>query len=274
MQHLELSEDKKDLLKRTICPAECTDDEFQLFLYQCKRTQLDPFIRQIYMIKNPRNSRVTFLVSIDGLRIIAERTGIYAPGSHADFCYDNNNKLVSATAYAFRKLNTGEWQAVSDIAYYDEYVQYNKDGKPNHIWNKMARTMLAKCAEAKLLRRICPCDLSNLYAEEEIDPHRFDDQKPSSALIPSNRKSLPAPSELVNEQQIRELVTYCEEVPGLEDLIVDRLKIDDFSQISLITYTKITDYAKRKVAEMQTKDHEADIPAVGQVLNNDSQKVD
>ena len=162
MISVNLSTEKIDLLKRTICKG-ATDDELELFLHQCKRCGLDPFSNQIYSIKRG-NSR-TIQTGIDGFRLVADRTGNYSPGKETVFTYDKENNIISATAYVNKRNNDGTWHEVSSTAYMDEF----KPKYESNFWKNMPRVMLAKCAEAQALRKAFPSDLSGIYTKEEMD---------------------------------------------------------------------------------------------------------
>lgn len=159
-----------DLIKRTVAKG-ASDDELKLFLHIANRTGLDPFARQIHSVKRWNTDIggyvMTTQTGIDGYRLIAERTGNYAPGKDTTFIYDENQKLVSATAYIMKRVSD-KWFEVSGTARYDEYAQMKKDGTPNIMWGSKPHIMLAKCAEALALRRAFPAELSGLYVEEEI----------------------------------------------------------------------------------------------------------
>ena len=163
-----LSEEKINLLKKTICKG-ATDDQFTLFLHACNRCGLDPFMKQIYAVM--RNSKegvqMTIQTSIDGYRLIAERTGKYAPGREPTYVYTEKKELESATSYIKKQTTDGSWHEISASAYYDEYVQKFND-KPSNFWAKMPHLMLAKCAEALALRKAFPAELSGVYTEDEM----------------------------------------------------------------------------------------------------------
>jgi phage recombination protein Bet len=158
-----------ELLKRTIC-AGSTDDEFALFVATAQRLGLDPFARQIFAVRRwdsrVRSEVMSIQVSIDGFRLVAERTGGYAPGRPTEFEMAGRCPM-KATAFV-KKFSHGQWHEVGEEAYYDEYVQTNKEGKANAMWSRMPRVMLAKCAEARALRRAFPAELSGVYAPEEM----------------------------------------------------------------------------------------------------------
>lgn len=155
------SEDKIALLKNTVCKG-ASDSELQLFLHVCIKTGLDPFMKQIYSI--PRAGTRTIQTSIDGLRLIAERSGRYAPGKEACYVYDASNNLLSATAFVKKMTTDGTWHDVSATVFFSEFNPGN-----NPFWKKMPHVMLAKCGEASALRKAFPAEMSGIYSDDEMD---------------------------------------------------------------------------------------------------------
>src|SRR5260221_12314287 len=68
-------QDQIDIMRKTIA-KETTPEEFRFFLEVCKYRGLNPFNREIYAIPG-KGGKTTFQVSIDGLRLLAERSGKY-----------------------------------------------------------------------------------------------------------------------------------------------------------------------------------------------------
>src|SRR5258706_10642186 len=69
------TDDEIALIKQHIAPG-IPDDELDYFAAQCKRTGLDPFLKQIYCIPRGTGERRTWSVQtgIDGYRLLAART--------------------------------------------------------------------------------------------------------------------------------------------------------------------------------------------------------
>jgi len=182
------------LMRDTICKG-CSEADFKLFLMICQRTRLDPFAKQIYAVprwdaKLGRNS-MTVQSSIDGLRLVAERTGKYAPGRATVYEYEEG-KIRSATAFVKKQTSDGSWHEVSYTAFFDEYCQVTKDGTPTAFWKKMGHVMIAKVAEAACLRRAFPMELSGLYTKDEMEQSEVEiiEPNPKSQIAVENKMNM------------------------------------------------------------------------------------
>lgn len=179
----EFTYDQINLIKNYLCKG-INDEELSFFSAVCKKTGLDPFMKQIYAVK--RKDQLTIQTSIDGYRLIAERTGRYSPGKEPNFQYDKDGKLVSCTSYVKKQTVDGTWHEVAASAFLSEY----RPNYSNQFWETKPHIMLAKCAEALSLRKAFPNELSGLYSEEEM-------HQASNSIDP-----------IIDDKQIQELNNY------------------------------------------------------------------
>jgi len=193
--------DQVELIKNTIAKG-VTNDELALFIEQCNRTQLDPFARQIYAVSRYDGKLgrpvMQTQVSIDGARLVAQRSGEYAGQTPVYYCgadrewtdlwlpEDGYPKAAKVGVY-----RQGFVEPLWATATWDQYVQTVKDGNPNRMWKQMPALMLGKCAEMLALRKAFPMELSGLYSAEEMG--QAENPAPEKAEAPktSKRKTNP-----------------------------------------------------------------------------------
>lgn len=185
---MRFSREQVELIKRTIAKG-TTDDELQLFIMQCERTGLDPFARQIYCVKrwDSASSRevAQTQISIDGARLIAERTGKYAgqlpvqwakvygfdiTGGDPVIKWFDVWPFVGESPYAAkaRVLRTDFSEPMEAIARFDAYKQTKRDGGLTRMWSVMPDVMIAKVAEMLAIRKAFPHELRGLYSTDEM----------------------------------------------------------------------------------------------------------
>jgi len=167
-----MDEHRKNIIISQCCEG-FTDKYIEKFLYMVEKTGLDPIARQIYgIVRNVKKKDkygkevwekvLTVQTSIDGFRLIAERTKLYAPGKETVYTYKKDGSLHSATAYIKKMTADGTWHEVSGYAVFDEY--YAKGS----FWDRMPTVMLSKCSEALALRKSFAQELSGLYTDDEM----------------------------------------------------------------------------------------------------------
>jgi len=166
------SRDQIDLIKRQIAVG-ATDDELRLFLHACQQSHLDPLTRQIYAIK--RGGRMTIQTGIDGLRLIAQRSGEYRGQVGPLWCgvdgvwhdvWTADGPPVAAKVGILRK---DFLKPVWGVARTEAYAARTAAGTFAGLWRTMADVMVAKCAEALGFRKAFPQECAGIYTADELD---------------------------------------------------------------------------------------------------------
>lgn len=171
-------DERQVALLRSLGVEKANRADLALFFHVAKRTGLDPFARQIYMIErwSKDGPKQTIQTGIDGFRLIAhrvaERTGERIGYEDTEWC-DSSGQwqdvwLSDEPPAAARTAILRNGQRFPGIALMSEYVQTKKGGEPTAMWASKPAGQLAKCAEALALRKAFPQDLSGIYTGDEM----------------------------------------------------------------------------------------------------------
>ncbi|MCR1953826.1 phage recombination protein Bet [Clostridioides mangenotii] len=178
----------KETVKNYLGGQNATDQEVLMFLELCKAQNLNPFVRDAYLVKfgsqqaqiivgkdvfikraydNPNfNGMKAGVVVIDKNGELKEREGaLKLPGED----------LVGGWCEVYLKDKDFP---VRSVPSFEEYAQKTKEGKLNSMWSNKGATMIRKVAQSQALREAFPKELRGLYQEEEMGVNKNLPQKP------------------------------------------------------------------------------------------------
>lgn len=154
-----------------------TDAEIYGFLSLCKYQKLNPFLREVYIVKYGNNPATI----VTGKETFTKRAQ-----KHPNFNgYDagiivlkdgkmerrdgglvlSGEQIVGGWAKVYSKAT--DHPVSVDVAF-DEYVQRKQDGTPNKFWKEKPATMIRKVALVQALREAFPDYFGGLYSAEEM----------------------------------------------------------------------------------------------------------
>lgn len=156
---------------RRVTPKESEVDQF---LLECKIRDLEPMADQIYAVWE--NGLMRAVTTIDGLRSLAERTGLYAGQGDPEWCDADGNWTdywagedvpLAARVRVSRKDSE---VPTSGTANWHDFAPQGEVGADS-LWSKLhgkPAHMLSIRSEALALRKAFPSQLSGLYTAEEL----------------------------------------------------------------------------------------------------------
>lgn len=215
---LEFTHEQRQMIRDAFANG-ASDAEFAVLMEIAKTRRLNPLLRQIHFVKRWNNDLRrevwTAQAAIDGLRAVAQRTGLYAGQDEPEFVEGPDGTLLLCKVRVYRT----DWHGrpAVGVAYWSEYVQTYRDkmsGKTvaSPMWAKMPHVMLAKVAESIALRKAFPEDLGGIYSGEEMAQADNDHEEPREAR----------PRELPATTNAPTLDMSARKVPDLAELGIER----------------------------------------------------
>lgn len=155
-----------------------TEQEAYQFLQLCKSRNLNPFLREAYLIKYSEKDAASFVVGKDAFIKRADMQPDFGGFQAGIIIQDHNEntvqregaflteneKLVGGWARVFRKEREPYYEQVA----LSEYIKKNSQGQPIRSWATMPATMIRKVALVHALREAYPQELSGMYDQSEI----------------------------------------------------------------------------------------------------------
>lgn len=181
------------IVKRFITGGqEITESEYKLFVELCIARKLNPFLKEVHLIKYGDTSAAQIVVGKDAIvkRAVTHKSfngrqqGVIVKTEDGKIEYRNGalviegETLVGGWARVYRK---GWDYPVETAVSLKEAIQTKGDGKPNTNWANRPATMVEKVALVRALREAFVEDVGGLIDEDEAWQNM--NNKPTGSVV-------------------------------------------------------------------------------------------
>lgn len=173
---------KQEEMKKLICKVKLSEVEFATFIEMGRATQLNPFLREIWVVKYDEKSPASIFIGRDGYRKAAQRDSEYEYHT-VDAVYSNDkfryNVKEGFPEHEYNLKDRGELLGAyclvkrrsSERPSYT-FVKLSEYSTGKSLWNTATgkpETMIKKVAESQGLRAAFQDLLGGTYAPEEME---------------------------------------------------------------------------------------------------------
>jgi phage recombination protein Bet len=166
--------------------GQLTDQEIMYFMAMCKARQLNPFIREVHLIKYG-STAAQVVVGRDAYQKRATKhkmyngseTGIWVERNDTGEIIKRNGSILSTTKEtllgSWCKVYRKDWEHPIEVEVnFNEYVGKKSDGTVNAQWSTKPVTMIVKVAESQALRKAFVEELGGMYEADELNINEND----------------------------------------------------------------------------------------------------
>lgn len=225
-----------DDVRKFFC-EKATEKEIALFLNIAKLNNLNPFNREIYIVKYG-SYPASILTGYEVYLKRAERSGKYA-----GFKAWIEGEIVNGNMKACIEVPRKDWdKPLYHEVEYSEYVGKTSAGIPTRFWKDKPKTMLKKVVISQAFRFAFPDELSGLpYTDqsEETNHSSIVEQANEGKSITIPTMAIESHQDAVNSPNLNE-ATKDEEIPFGDDLGSN-------------TSSGVPDYANKNISAAQRK---------------------
>jgi phage recombination protein Bet len=167
------------LVQAGVIPSNVPKPIIEVFMAVCNKTNLSPFLKQIYLVgyysKSEQKTIYSNIVGIDGMRSKGQETNLFAGVDDPKFNLLPDGKFntaaqikasgkdpVSCTVTVYKIVGNMRCPFTKTVLF-AEYCPENRKQK----WATMPLNMIAKCAESGALKMAFAVETAGLSIEEE-----------------------------------------------------------------------------------------------------------